>query len=241
MENTINTTIVKNIINLPNIVGSQMSDLQNCHFMCIYSNGTYQKTNMREHFAQVGIDYNYHGIPNNPINKTTAGSIEYTDCDHLQMIFDFYYGTNRAYGIFCEAEIYIHKDLRAILAKILSDFSVLKLDILLLGYDVHFPITESMVTRGFPFKRETNTRSAYTYHDYPEDLVGTQMYVFSRKHAKYLLDKYYTGYVNKTFVDNRGEPFCSTGFIITREGNKALISPAIVSKLPIKGRVTDFI
>ena len=110
-----------------------------------------------------------------------------------------------------------------------------------MGYQVHFPITESMATRGFPLKRTITARSAYTYHDYPDDLAGTQMYVLSRKHAKYLLDKYYTGYVNKTFVDNRGEPFCSTGFIITREGNKALISPAIVSKLPIKGRVSDFI
>lgn len=218
-----------------------MSDLQNCHFMCIYSNSTYQKTNMRERFAQIGIDCNYHGIPNNTINKTTAGSIEYTDCDHLQMIFDFYYATTKAYGIFCEAEIYIHRDFRAILAKILSDFSVLKLDILLLGYDVHFPITEAMVTRGFPFKRETNTRSAYTYHDYPDDLVGTQMYVLSRKHAKYLLDKYYTGYFDKTFIDNRGAPFSSTGFIITREGNKALISPAIVSELRTRERNTDFI
>jgi hypothetical protein len=226
-----------------------MSDLQNCHFMCIYSNNTYQKTNMRQRFAQIGIDCNYHGIP----NKTNAGSIEYTDCDHLQMIFDFYYTTTKAYGVFCEAEIYIHKDLRAILTKILSDFSVLKLDILLLGYHVHFPITESMVTRGFPFKRETNTRSAYTYHDYPDDLVGNQMYILSRKHAKYLLDKYYTGYIDKTFVDNTGTPFSSTGFIITREGNKALISPAIVAvcaanktELRIKSRNayyndTDFI
>jgi hypothetical protein len=218
-----------------------MSDLKNCHFMCIYSNGTYQKTNMRERFAQIGIDCNYHGIPNNMINKTTASSIEYADCDHLQMIFDFYYGTNKAYGIFCEAEIYIHKDLKAILAKILSDFSVLKLDILLLGYHVHFPITESMVTRGFPLKKAMTARSAYTYHDYPDDLAGTQMYVLSRKHAKYLLDKYYTGYFDKTFLDNTGRPFSATGFIITREGNKALISPAIVSELPIKGRNTDFI
>jgi hypothetical protein len=110
-----------------------------------------------------------------------------------------------------------------------------------------------MVTRGFPFKRETNTRSAYTYHDYPDDLVGNQMYVLSRKHAKYLLDKYYTGYIDKTFVDNTGTPFSSTGFIITREGNKALISPAIVAvcaanktELRIKSRNayyndTDFI
>ena len=218
-----------------------MSDLKNCHFVCIYSNSAYQKTNMRDRFAQIGIDCNYHHVPDNMINKTTAGSTEYTDCDHLQMIFDFYYATTKAYGIFCEAEIYIHKDLRAILTKILSDFSVLKLDILLLGYQVHFPITESMVTRGFPLKRAITARSAYTYHDYPDDLAGTQMYVLSRKHAKYLLDKYYTGYVNKTFVDNTGRPFSSTGFIITREGNKALISPAIVSELPIKGRNTDFI
>lgn len=199
---------------------------------------------MRERFAQIGIDCNYHHVP----NKINAGSIEYTDCDHLQMIFDFYHTTTKAYGIFCEADICIHKDLRVILTKILSDFSVLKLDILLLGYHVHFPITESMVTRGFPLKRAMTARSTYTYHDYPDDLAGTQMYVLSRKHAKYLLDKYYTGYIDKTFVDNTGRPFSSTGFIITREGNKALISPAVVAvsaenktELRIKSRNTDFI
>ena len=46
------------------------------------------------------------------------------------------------------------------------------------------------------------------------------MYILSRKHAKYLLDKYYKNYADE---DN---DFISD-IIITKDGNRALISPVL--------------
>ena len=45
------------------------------------------------------------------------------------MIYNFYYKTNKKYGIFCEDDIHIHKDLIEIMPKILLDFNILNLDI----------------------------------------------------------------------------------------------------------------
>ncbi len=215
-----------------------MTGLNKCLVHCVYSNIT-QKSNMMSRFARTGIICKYYSS----ITPTNDRSTEFTCGDHLHMIREFYYDTTMSYGIFCEAEIHIHKDLGEIMTKILSDFNVLNLDVLLLGYHIPFIADEIMLATEFPLKRDTNSRAKYKYHNYPYDVVGKQMYIISRNHAKYVLDKYYAGYINKTFIDDDGVPFSLSDFIITCDGNTALISPALAvvntknkSELGVKGK-----
>ena len=90
-----------------------------------------------------------------------------------------------------EKAIKERQDLIEILPKVLNDFNLLNLDILLLGYLTPFIVNDKMSETGFSLKRQTDIKPIYTYHNYPEELMGTQMYILSRKHAKTLLDKYY--------------------------------------------------
>ena len=60
-------------------------------------------------------------------------------CGHLEMI-KYFYETELEYGIFCEDDILIHKDLKQMLPTILDDFNKMNLDVLLLGYLLQFKL-----------------------------------------------------------------------------------------------------
>jgi len=109
------------------------------------------------------------------------------------------------------------------LPNIIEDFKLMNLDVLLLGYLVSFEIKSHY--SNFELKSYDPTLN-YVYHNYPDDLWGGQMFMFSRKHAKYLLEKYTIEYANKSLVDNTLPPF-SGDFTLTKQGNRALIYPMI--------------
>jgi len=181
---------------------------------------------MKIRFNRLGIKSSYYDIDSVFVTPSDKQN-EFNGYAHLRMVYDFYYNSQHAYGIFCENDIYIHKDIQTLLPKILLDFNILRLDVLVLGYDMSFIGDEPMEDSGFSFKIETNSKSKYTYHNYPDDFKGMKMYILSRKYAEYILEKYYRGYIDNTFVDNTGEPFTGTEFIITGEGNRSLIYPSV--------------
>jgi hypothetical protein len=198
-----------------------MSHLHNYSFFCLSSNFTYQE----KRFSDFDIKCSYYDIKYaSNINNSLD---EFNGFGHLCMIYDFYFKSENEYGVFCENEIYIHKDIQTLLPKILFDFKLLNLDILLLAYLTPFIVDEFILENVFSLKRERNVNTKYSYHNYPDNLIGTKMYILSRKHAKYLIDKYYEGYITNTFIDNTGESFTSSDLLITRAGNKALISPSV--------------
>jgi hypothetical protein len=202
-----------------------MLGLSNCQFYCLSFNDEEREINMIKRFDQLHIDcIFYKGVQyTDPrlinINLSKKLLIEWSCCyGHLDMIYNFYYNSDKCYGIFCENDI--HKQITDILPKVLSDFNILNLDILLLGYLTNFVVNESKEKCGYSLKKKTNKKPIYTYHNYPDNLVGTQMYILSRKHAKYLIDKYYKNYAdeNNDFISD---------IIITKDGNRALISPVL--------------
>jgi hypothetical protein len=70
--------------------------------------------------------------------------------------------------------------------------------------------------------------SPFTYYSFPDYVWGTQMYMLSRKHAKYLLDKYGIpcSYSVQSINDKSIRPF-SADWTLTKEGNRALINPIL--------------
>lgn len=65
------------------------------------------------------------------INSSDYPEINFKDYSmlsgHLNMIKDFYYNSLNEFGIFCEDDIFIHKNLINLLPDIIKDFNLLHL------------------------------------------------------------------------------------------------------------------
>ena len=204
---------------------------QNYQFYCLSFNNPKRKTEMTNRFETIGIDCKFYKgvyftddrLINSNISDGDKRVWSYT-YGHLDMIQDFYYNTDKEHGIFCEDDIYIHKNLKTVLLKIILDFKILNLDVLLLGYLMPFKIRAD--SEGFSTKHTVHPSASYTYHNFPDNVWGAQMYMLSRTHAKRLIDKYATHYADKTIENKALTPF-SSDWIFTKEGNRALISPML--------------
>jgi len=189
--------------------------MNNVGFYCLnfYEN---KREDLKKRFDHLNIDcFFYKGVSllderiQNYEYKKAASNI----IGHIDMITKFL-NSDYEFGIFCEDDIYINKELITNLPNICNDFKNLNLDILLLGYLLPFKI--NVYNPHFKLLHNNDNLSYYTYND---DLWGTQMYMYSKTQAKYIIEKYNTDY-NNTEV-----PF-SADFILTKDGkNRALITP----------------
>lgn len=180
-------------------------------------------------FDTLGIKCNFHGGVqlDDPRLKFSdnkkSWSLMY---GHLDLINEFYHKSEKEFGIFCEDDICIHKDFLKNLPLICEDFKSLNLDILLLGYLLPLKLNNEVDYNEFPLIKHNNNIN-FDYYTFPNNLWGTQMFMLSKKQAKYLLDKYYDGYADKSLdPQNNLAPF-SSDWTITKEGNRAIIMPII--------------
>ena len=216
----------------PQVFVLNMSANDLCAFYCLSYKNEERKTALANRFAQLNINVEFYdgvnfddprlSIPlGNNDGPKKAWSYTY---GHFDMINKFVTETEKEYGVFCEDDIYLDKNLANDIPRLIEDFETMSLDLLLLGYLTTYKIEE--YHHGFNLKHEFHNRT-HKYHNYPDDLWGAQMYMLSRSHAKTLLEKYYNGYAEKTlnpeFSANM-RPFCSD-WTITKEGNKALVYP----------------
>ena len=209
---------------------------QEYQFYCLSFNNPTRKENMKRIFKTLEIDCIFNeGVDENDIRIT--GRNIYTKCwscmyGHLDMISDFYYNSDKQFGIFCEDDIFIHKDLKILIPKIIEDFNIMKLDVLLLGCLLPLKL-DTRFNYEYSQFRIKHSSGNYKFHEYPDSMWGAQMYMLSRTHAKKLLDKYSfsSGYADKTnhSNDNTLQPF-SSDWTLTKDGNRALISPLLVSE-----------
>jgi len=136
---------------------------------------------------------------------------------HLDSIRHFYEQTEDDFCIVCEDDIYISKYLKDDLPKIINDFSELELDVLLLGYLFPYSLHGNW---HFPTLRANDK---YYYHGYPDDIWGSQMYMISRKHAKYLLETFTVQFA----LDNLEVVHFNPDWTLTKRGKRAVISPML--------------
>ena len=154
----------------------------------------------------------------NDIQNNKSLSIMYS---HIEIINYFYNNSNTKYAIICEDDIIIHKDIKTLLRKVLIDFNILGLDILLLSYMIPYKITIEDTLPNYPLKREMPSDSYYKYHDYPINLSGTQMYMITKEYAKHILDKLHDS------VENLYEKYFTIDSLLLYDGNKALLYPML--------------
>jgi GR25 family glycosyltransferase involved in LPS biosynthesis len=214
-----------------------MNEAINYKFYCLSYNNNERKTDLNRRFNSININCDFyngvsfederikkHSDRYNP-HKKRVMSCTY---GHLDMINNFYNNTDKDFGIFCEDDIFIHKNLGKHLPKIISDMGQLNIDVLLLGYLVPFKIQSifkdySLKPGSEKIKSENEIN--YNYHNFPDDIWGTQMYILTRKQAQILLDKYSEENIDTMLSE--GRPIAAD-FLFTKEGNRALITPILV-------------
>jgi hypothetical protein len=190
-------------------------------FYVINFNDDKRKERMTSRFRKLDIDLHFVNpvqmgdvrIENTPLDKRTSAIM----LQHLDSVRHFYENTTADYSIICEDDIHISKNLVSDLPEIIKNFQELGLDILLLGY--LFP--RQLHGNGyFPVLKDTGR---YSFHGYPDDIWGSQMYLISRKHAKYLIDTFTIQFA----IDHLEKIPYSPDWIITKYGKRAVITPMI--------------
>jgi len=202
-----------------------------CEFYCLNYNNKERKESMMERFNKLDISCNfYEGVGPDDIRMNNSAHTWSCMYGHLDMIHQFYYNTNKEFGIFCEDDVMIHKNFKNYLPKIFEDFKLLNLDVLLLGYLLCDNIRDGSYNGYTVINNELvcYEEFPYKYYNYPDDCWGTQMYLLSRENAKKILDKYYIGYAEQTRIENNNLTPFSADWIITKDGNRALLYPLIV-------------
>ena len=217
-----------------------VSNSNNYEFYCLSFNNKERKESMTSRFNKLGINCKFYQgvtfddkrISDRKIDNNVKRVWSYT-YGHMDMIYYFYHNTDKEYGVFCEDDLLIHKDLKNFMPKIISDFEEFNLDVLLLGYLIQFKINENIP--GFELKTSKNPNfsnsmdSTYKYHDYQDQVWGAQMYMLSKKQAGILLSKYYTDYADKSIKDTDMVPF-SSDWLLTKDGNRGVIFPMVASE-----------
>jgi hypothetical protein len=172
-----------------------------------------RKARMISRFNQIGIDLHFVNpvyendarLQNTPLYKRTSSIM----LQHLDSIRNFYENTSAKYCIVCEDDIHVSKHLQHHLPKIIQDFESLDLDLLMLGYLYPYGLHGNP---HFPMIKATDN---YTYHGYPDDTWGSQMYMISRKHAI------------EFAVEQLEKVHYNPDWTITKLGKRALISPML--------------
>lgn len=204
--------------------------VEKCDFYCLSFQNEKRKTAMENRFKNLGIDaYIYEGVTFNDeriarrdLNAITKRVWSFT-YGHFDIIREFYFNSEKEYGIFCEDDIIIRKDFAEQLPKIIENFEKMNLDMLLLGYLTQYMIDKNNCN--FYLKGPDATEEhPFSYHNLPNFIWGAQMYLLSRKQAGELIHKYAPPYADLTLTNSSLNPF-NSDWTITKEGNRALIFP----------------
>jgi len=140
---------------------------------------------------------------------------------HLDAVQLFYEKTQAEYCIVCEDDIYISNTFDKDIESIIQSNQTLKLDLILLGYLLPFKIDMNSYLHKQYFTL-IHTDDNFSYHTYPNDIWGAQMYLITRPYAKFLLETFTIEYALKP----GSQPY-NPDWTITKNGKRAIINPMI--------------
>lgn len=214
----------------------------NIDFYCLnYQNNEIRKKKIEEkgEYFQIPIIF-YTGVKRDDEricfveheNTQRTASICY---GHLDMLKHFVENSKNEIAIIMEDDIMIRKTFLEDIQKVLEIFIEQQYDVFLLGYLCYNPIDT--------YSNFLQLHTKYSNNDfkimgYPDSTWGAQMYMISKTQCKYLLDKYYNGYLSKSLSDTSLTPF-SADWTITKEGKRALLYPQRVIEQYIENAYTD--
>jgi len=199
--------------------------MEECDFYCLSYKNPERKQSMENRFKQLGINaFISDGVSfDDPRIKNSKGykrTLSFT-FGHLDLIKDFYFLSDKEYGVICEDDIFIRKDFVKQLPIIIQNFKKMKLDVLLLGYLLNYNINFQL--KETEFNKEEHP---FDYYSFPDNFWGAQSYIISKKHANYLIKKFSYPYSELSIENKKLKPF-NADWCFTKEGNRALIYPPI--------------
>ena len=153
--------------------------------------------------------------------------------------------TDSDYCIVCEDDIHISKSFTEKLPTILYDVKVMKVDVMMIGYILTFQIDMNTTFHQGYFSYTFNDKnhicmSSHTYHSYPDDIWGTQMYMISRSYAAYLLDTYSSPSLYKS-LQSYNPDWIITKPKVDSEFKRSLIYPMLaLEEKNISGQNYDY-
>lgn len=137
-------------------------------------------------------------------------SIMYGHIDMLKKFLD----SSADYGVFCEDDVYIHKDFTALLSQAIEAYDRLELNILLLGYLLPYkPFTYTL------HPSHSILSQPISVMGYNDDLWGAQMYMCNKRSAQKIVNAF--AHPSMTEI-----PFVAD-FCITKFGKRAFIYPML--------------
>jgi hypothetical protein len=160
-----------------------------------------REENMRRRFKSEGIDLQFVKPVENadprisyaPDNIRRIWAVMF---NHLDMLSAFL-TSDAEFGIFCEDDIFIRKRLATFLPEIIEKYKRHQLEILLLGYLLPYKVAE--IRAANDSFREIHPN--FTFHEYPDDIWGSQMYMLNRETAKRFLETYTLDYAIRTLTE----------------------------------------
>jgi len=205
---------------------------------CLSFNNPIRKDKIIKRFEELQLQYKiYDGVGINDERFVDRDFKNSHSCmfGHMDMILDFYNKGDKEYGIFCEDDIHVNINIKELIPEIIIQMNKLELDSMLLGYLVNFKIRESGLNdfkkigelftcspndeRYSDLKNISNNK--LSIYEFPDYVWGTQMYMISKKYAKYLIDKYTYEYsLNKNVI-------FSADWTITKDGRRSLLYPML--------------
>lgn len=175
-----------------------------CEVYTVAYNSPERAAQMTERFAKVGLPLNAHpgvqmddprlAFGGEDLSAKRLASVFYGHLDNIAKFYD----TGKPFGLFCEDDVHIHKDLGKELPIIMGEFNAMKLDILLLGYMTTKTI--EWWQQGYPLVYD-GAHAPYRYHRYPQDQWGIHLFMISRSYAKTLLEVYGPDYAANAYKD----------------------------------------
>ena len=175
-----------------------------CEVYTVAYNSPERAAQMTERFSKIGLPLNVHtGVQmydprlrfaGEDLSAKRLASVFYGHLDNIAR----FYETGKPFGLFCEDDVHIHKDLGKELPIIMGEFNAMKLDILLLGYMTTKTI--EWWQHGYPLVYDGGL-APYRYHRYPHDQWGIHLFMISRTYAKTLMEVYGSDYAEKAHTD----------------------------------------
>ena len=191
---------------------------------CLSYKNPVRKAQMEARFKQLEIDCIFSdGVDNTDPRIANNEGVGWSLMLGALDILERFYNSDKEFAIYCEDDVYVHKDFKTMLPRVIKDFKLMNLDMLLLGYLIPFEIKSYY--QGFDLKSD-NTNLKYVYHNYPNDLWGSQMILFTKTHAKNILDKYTVEYAIRSRKYTTLQPF-AWDHTMTKNGNRAIIYPML--------------
>lgn len=196
--------------------------------------------NQKSIYFQIPINY-YSGVTTTDprisfikdANRLRAASICYGHLDIMQHFIDH---STKEFLLVMEDDIIIRKSLIEDINKIIDIVKQDHYDLFLLGYLCSNPI--DTYSNFIQIHTKYSTDEFKVIDNYPKNTWGAQMYIITRKQCKVLLEKYSTGYLEKSLNDSGMIPF-SADWIITKEGKYGLVYPPRAAESYIENQYED--